>query len=60
MPEVLMIYEVLRVVYKAFNAVVRMPDSSGHFTGFDLYSRFLYQKEIAKNKRNEYGRSKGP
>jgi hypothetical protein len=26
----------------------------------DLYSEFLYHKEIAKNKRNEYGRSKGP
>jgi hypothetical protein len=60
MPEALKIYEIMRMVYKSFNAVVRMPDSSGNFTVLDLYSGFLYQKEIAKNKRNEYGRSKCP
>jgi hypothetical protein len=60
MPEALKIYEIMRMVYKAFNAVVRVPDSLGNVTVLDLYSEFLYHKEIAKNKRNEYGRSKGP
>jgi hypothetical protein len=60
MSEALKIYEIMRMVYKAFNAVVRMPDPSGNFTVLDLCSGFLYLKEIAKNKRNEYGRPKGP
>jgi len=50
MSEALKIYEIMWMVYKDFNVVVRMPESSVNFAVLDLYSGFLYQKEIAKSK----------
>jgi len=60
MSDALKIYEIMWMDYKAFNAVVRMPDSSGNYTVLDLYSGFPYQKVIAKSKRNYSGGSMGP
>jgi len=53
--EALRIYEIMWMEYKAVNTVVLMPDSSGNYTVFDLYSGFPFQNGNCENKRNYSG-----